>query len=252
MKTLLEWLEENRSTLKDGVYEVTGLGNICRDNKLINHYKCKSTSDKYKVVDGVITLITQPLLNLEQWLIYNNIRNGIFETDRKGLIYANGFPEDSETYVHPTTDKYQVVNGVVARMSQPLQSLYSWLASNDTADGVFETDGNDLLWINGDIYEPETHVQPTTDKYKVLKSIVRKLGEHEQTSDPVNSPSHYASGDIECIDAIKASMTREAFLGYLKGNIQKYMWRYEKKVNPLEDVKKARWYMNKLVDELDK
>lgn len=67
--------------------------------------------------------------------------------------------------------------------------------------------------------------------------------------DPVNSPSHYASGGIECIDAIKASMSHEAFLGYLKGNVQKYMWRYEKKVNPSEDLKKARWYLNKLIEE---
>ena len=51
-------------------------------------------------------------------------------------------------------------------------------------------------------------------------------------SDAVNHPSHYTGGDIECIDAIKASMTNEAFLGYLKGNIQKYLWRYEKKVAP--------------------
>ncbi len=66
--------------------------------------------------------------------------------------------------------------------------------------------------------------------------------------DPVNSPSHYASGGIECIDAIKASMSHEAFLGYLKGNVQKYMWRYEKKVNPSEDLKKARWYLDKLIE----
>lgn len=57
-------------------------------------------------------------------------------------------------------------------------------------------------------------------------------------TDNVNNPSHYASGDIECIDAIKASMTNEAFLGYLKGNIQKYVWRYEKKINPVEDLKR--------------
>lgn len=67
--------------------------------------------------------------------------------------------------------------------------------------------------------------------------------------DPVNSPSHYASCGIECIDAIKASMSHEAFLGYLKGNVQKYMWRYEKKVNPSEDLKKARWYLDKLIEE---
>ena len=43
----------------------------------------------------------------------------------------------------------------------------------------------------------------------------------EAAHDAVNSPSHYASGEIECIDAIKASMTPEAFAGYLKGNVQK-------------------------------
>tara|TARA_R100001377_G_C3088390_1_gene74924 strand:+ start:103 stop:333 length:231 start_codon:yes stop_codon:yes gene_type:complete len=65
-------------------------------------------------------------------------------------------------------------------------------------------------------------------------------------SDPVN-PSHYKQGDIECIDAIKASMTLAQFQGYLKGNIMKYLWRYEHKSNKgLEDLNKAQWYMDKL------
>ena len=68
--------------------------------------------------------------------------------------------------------------------------------------------------------------------------------------DPVNHPAHYASGGgVECIEAIKASMSREAFLGYLKGNVQKYLWRYEKKANPVEDLKKARWYLDRLITE---
>ena len=67
--------------------------------------------------------------------------------------------------------------------------------------------------------------------------------------DPVNRPAHYASGGVECIEAIKASMSREAFLGYLKGNVQKYLWRYEKKANPVEDLKKARWYLDRLIAE---
>lgn len=70
-----------------------------------------------------------------------------------------------------------------------------------------------------------------------------------EDSDPVNRPSHYTDGDIECIDAIKASMSTEAFLGFLKGNVQKYMWRYEKKVAPVEDLKKAQWYLSKLIEE---
>lgn len=71
-----------------------------------------------------------------------------------------------------------------------------------------------------------------------------------RSSDPVNHPSHYASGEIECIDAIKASMSHEAFLGYLKGNVQKYIWRYEKKLNPVQDLDKASWYLSRLIQEL--
>ncbi|WP_236586726.1 DUF3310 domain-containing protein [Proteus mirabilis] len=76
-------------------------------------------------------------------------------------------------------------------------------------------------------------------------------GAENNVKDNVNNPPHYASGDIECIDAIKASMTKEAFLGYLKGNIQKYVWRYEKKINPVQDLKKARWYMERMVSEME-
>lgn len=54
---------------------------------------------------------------------------------------------------------------------------------------------------------------------------------------------------MQCWDAIKASMTKEAFCGYLKGNVQKYIWRYEKKDNPAQDLEKALVYLNKLIEE---
>ena len=66
--------------------------------------------------------------------------------------------------------------------------------------------------------------------------------------DVVNSPSHYNSGGIECIDAIEDSMSSIAFKGYLKGNVQKYLWRYEMKGKPLEDLQKAQWYLAKLLN----
>jgi len=69
--------------------------------------------------------------------------------------------------------------------------------------------------------------------------------DHEE--DMVNSPNHYASGDIECIDAIQASMTLEAFRGYCKGAVLKYLWRYERKGKSLEDLRKAEWYNKKLI-----
>lgn len=68
-------------------------------------------------------------------------------------------------------------------------------------------------------------------------------------TDYVNSPPHYNSGNIECIDAIQQSMQPDAFFGYLKGNIQKYVWRYEMKKG-VQDLEKAQWYLNKLIKVL--
>lgn len=70
-------------------------------------------------------------------------------------------------------------------------------------------------------------------------------------NDPVSHPSHYTKGGVECIDAIKASMTEEAFKGFLKGNVMKYVYRYESKSKPLEDLKKAKWYLEKLISEVE-
>ena len=65
--------------------------------------------------------------------------------------------------------------------------------------------------------------------------------------DMVNHPPHYTGGGVECIDAIRASMSDEAFEGFLKGQVMKYIWRYEKKRKPLEDLKKADWYLGRLI-----
>ena len=65
--------------------------------------------------------------------------------------------------------------------------------------------------------------------------------------DKINKPAHY-EGAIECIEAIKSSMSSESFKGYLKGNIMKYVWRYDRK-NGVEDLQKAEWYLKRLIDE---
>ena len=65
-------------------------------------------------------------------------------------------------------------------------------------------------------------------------------------SDPVNKPLHYNIGGVEAIEAIVAA-TNEQVEGYLQGNIMKYIWRYRYK-NGLEDLEKAQWYLNKLIE----
>jgi hypothetical protein len=74
--------------------------------------------------------------------------------------------------------------------------------------------------------------------------------EDSSTSDVVNHPEHYTSGQVECIDAIYASMSQEAYKGYLKGNIMKYIWRYEKK-GGVESLKKAEFYLKELITQAE-
>ena len=66
-------------------------------------------------------------------------------------------------------------------------------------------------------------------------------------NDVVEQPKHYNTGKVECIEAIEESMSPEEFKGYLKGNVLKYVWRYRYKGKPVEDLRKARWYLEALI-----
>ena len=66
-------------------------------------------------------------------------------------------------------------------------------------------------------------------------------------SDIVNHTPHYGEGKIECIEYLKDNMDVMMFMGYLEGNIKKYLHRYRYKGKPLEDLKKAQWYLSQLI-----
>lgn len=65
-------------------------------------------------------------------------------------------------------------------------------------------------------------------------------------NDPVNHPSHYTSGAIECIVYMEDVLSPEEFRGYLRGQIIKYQHRLMSKSNPGEDAGKLAWYSAKL------
>jgi len=69
--------------------------------------------------------------------------------------------------------------------------------------------------------------------------------------DMVNEPPHYQSdAGIECIDAIEAATTGlQGFEGYCIGNAIKYLWRWKHK-GGVQDVEKARWYLNRILDHI--
>lgn len=97
--------------------------------------------------------------------------------------------------------------------------------------------------------------------YKVLRNAfstedvlkTKPDGSDEELSvvyerDVVNHPSHYTNGKVECIDAIEsATVGKTGIEAVCVANVIKYLWRYEDK-NGLEDIKKAQWYLNKLIE----
>ena len=68
-------------------------------------------------------------------------------------------------------------------------------------------------------------------------------------SDNVNHPPHYKAGEIECIDALEsmASGYKDPVQAGLAWNIVKYIWRSPLKGNQLQDLEKARWYLDRLI-----
>lgn len=107
------------------------------------------------------------------------------------------------------------------------------IKSEDRIDGAY-------LYSLAD-YSPA----PVVDVLPVrLDNVIKHLA--DKKADMVNAPAHYTNGKVECIDAIESMLTRDEFIGFLRGNILKYQWRYKIK-NGVEDLKKAQWYFDRLI-----
>lgn len=90
-------------------------------------------------------------------------------------------------------------------------------------------------------------------KPEYVQLSLTDLGSQVQQADhdSVNHPSHYTQGSIETIDYMESCLTPEEFCGGCKMNVLKYVSR-EKHKNGLEDLKKARWYLDRLISYLEK
>lgn len=73
----------------------------------------------------------------------------------------------------------------------------------------------------------------------------------KEDNDNVNHPKHYTTGKIECIAYIEDKLTPEEFRGYIKGNAIKYITRERNKGGD-EDLKKTKWYLDRLIETLEK
>jgi hypothetical protein len=117
--------------------------------------------------------------------------------------------------------------------------VWNYIPSQDV-DGFF---GAVAVYVE----EDSSRVVPLLDSIKKA----RRSGDSNQkppstAHDPINHPPHYTGGKVECIDAIEAQLSEAEFIGFLKGQVAKYIWRMGKKGSAEEDLAKALWYADRL------
>ena len=71
----------------------------------------------------------------------------------------------------------------------------------------------------------------------------------DEEGDPINAPSHYKAGGVECIELLRQNLTPEQYKGFLLGNVQKYIFRCQAKGCEEQDLRKAEWYLRRLISD---
>lgn len=123
-------------------------------------------------------------------------------------------------------------------------SRYKVVGDTENVWDIAATQGGEI------IAQRERVTNDNDDRLLTSLNDLPLVSEKYPKCDMVNHPSHYTQGGIECIDAIKAATVGKTGIeAVCVANVVKYLWRYEEK-NGLEDVKKARWYLERLISEL--
>lgn len=150
--------------------------------------------------------------------------SGLFISDDKGLMTA--IPGKALSFIDEAAGKlYMGKHG----LSQQYYSLFPEVPVKDMKDEPI-------------VEKPEDYIDLFDQLKKKFKNNSKSM-----ENDLINHPNHYTAYSREVIDTMQGDMTPEEFTGYLKGNIIKYISRYQGK-NGVQDLEKAQWYLNKLHD----
>lgn len=136
---------------------------------------------------------------------------------------------------------------------RPLANDVHVLPGNDTLVAQGAADALDVPIRSGLTRGTLQYMSPEAQFIPSELCSSQKLGIKNQDADPVNHPSHYTShparcrcgASIECIQVTE-------HMGFNLGNVVKYLWRNEKKGTPLEDLKKAAWYLAREIQRREK
>jgi hypothetical protein len=144
--------------------------------------------------------------------------------------YYNGNPTATPTEV---AEKFKTTYQIAYMVRKEMQNVKTPKAKPLT--GKFKRIA--LFSSNRPILNPEIIIEEP-------QSVLDTINPECVKSDPVNHPAHYKIGGIETIDFIEAKA-----LGYHLGNAVKYITRADHKGNRLQDLQKAKWYIDRAIEK---
>lgn len=84
-----------------------------------------------------------------------------------------------------------------------------------------------------------------------IKKLQNMKNLENKAEDIINQPSHYHKGGIDVYEIMQAKYSPEIYRGFCIGNVEKYVKRHELKGNPVEDLKKARFNLDRLIESYE-
>lgn len=170
------------------------------------------------------------------------------KAEKGDLIRITNVPED---WAYPVGGIYEVTDVAPAGTGGHLKDVVTFTAPDmpDDTDSYYAYDEHyEIFRKAGEEDEVDVVYESYIRTYDEPKSITNDA---DVTQDAVNHPNHYTKGRVEVIDVIEDAVDgADPFEAVCQANVLKYMLRYRHK-NGVEDVKKAVWYANKLIEHLE-
>lgn len=170
--------------------------------------------------------------NVSEYLVYSERRKG--RTLKQALQYAITHTKKPRAIIDPNT-------GTQYKSYKEMLAVY----------GLDCSKAADTRYRKGISYEDQirglTPVVPQVLDDEPVKEEITKLVESLDTK---VHPEHYTYSKYECINVLKDILGEEGFKEFCRGNVFKYLWRYNHK-NGKEDLLKAKYYLEKLIEVLN-
>jgi len=119
-----------------------------------------------------------------------------------------------------------------------------------TFDEAWKDSVKSKKWQKSATINKKKGIPPSPARPATRRGVSHEIFEESMSEDNINNPPHYKQYSLEAIEGIKGSMSKDEFQGYLKGAALKYLWRYKYKQAPVDDLRKAKWYLDKLLEEV--